>query len=808
MAGSIKGLTIEIGGNTAPLEKALKDTNKEISSTQKELKEVNKLLKLDPTNTELVKQKQQLLGEQIKSTTTKLNTLKEAQKQLDQTMKNGGEVNQKEYRELQRQIAQAENSLKDLKQQAKDCNPNVQKLKEGLQEVGEKAKGIAKEGVDLLVEGVKVLSATAVACGLALVKMGVDAGKSADDLNTLSAQTGLTTEQLQKFQYASDLIDVDMSTLTGALKKTTSAMNSAKSGTGKYAEAYKKLGVNIKNADGSLRNNNDVFNESIKALGKIENETERDALAMDLFGKSATELNPLIKGGIDTLDEMGKKAEELGLVLSQDALDGANKFNDQIDMIKANGQGLFTKIGNQVANDLLPTLETVNKKFEKVVGRLSKGLDKNGLKGLVDELIAMFNEIDWGEVAKTLSETIANAFNGISDFLGEVDWSKVGASIVEFLSNIDWGSIIQGVFNIIGGIIGGAGQFLGGAFGKAKEGIENWWNTELEKAGGDGGKAFLNGTKDAIINSGSFLYDNIGQPIAQGIADALDIDTDIPNFHKLTQELGIWWEDLKYKWQNNVLLPIETWWYTLLDDTARFFKGIIDKFQEFGQWVSKIPQDIANFFTGIWNDLTTWFSNLGTKIWEFFEGIGKSVIEFFTVKIPEYWKSFVEWCEKIPEKVQNFGKRLVEGLWNGIKNAKDWLLGKIEEWCGSVLAGFKAFFGIESPSKVMANVVGNNLALGIGKGFEKTMPRVINEMQEKLSNVTEAFKTEFAIGDIPQIEGNKIITENSYVTKNYSNTIETIRQPQNVELLLDGTKLARVLINPLNSEYNRLGVKI
>ena len=63
-------------------------------------------------------------------------------------------------------------------------------------------------------------------------------------------------------------------------------------------------------------------------------------------------------------------------------------------------------------------------------------------------------------------------------------------------------------------------------------------------------------------------------------------------------------------------------------------------------------------------------------------------------------------------------------------------------------------------------------------------------------------------GDIPQVQGNQIISENSYVTKNYTNTIETIRQPQAVELVLDGTKLARALIQPLDNEYNRLGVKI
>lgn len=88
------------------------------------------------------------------------------------------------------------------------------------------------------------------------------------------------------------------------------------------------------------------------------------------------------------------------------------------------------------------------------------------------------------------------------------------------------------------------------------------------------------------------------------------------------------------------------------------------------------------------------------------------------------------------------------------------------------------------------------------------MPSVIDAMQEKLAGVTTAFQTELSFADVPQIKGNEIISENQYITRNYTNTIETIRQPQAIELTLDGTKLARAMIPPLDSEYNRLGVKI
>lgn len=108
----------------------------------------------------------------------------------------------------------------------------------------------------------------------------------------------------------------------------------------------------------------------------------------------------------------------------------------------------------------------------------------------------------------------------------------------------------------------------------------------------------------------------------------------------------------------------------------------------------------------------------------------------------------------------------------------------------------------------MANEVGSYMAEGIGVGFSRTMPSVIDAMKQKLDGVSEAFQTELSFGDIPQIQGNQIISENQYITRNYTNTVETIRQPQTVELVVDGTKLARTLIQPLGDEYNRIGVRI
>ena len=190
------------------------------------------------------------------------------------------------------------------------------------------------------------------------------------------------------------------------------------------------------------------------------------------------------------------------------------------------------------------------------------------------------------------------------------------------------------------------------------------------------------------------------------------------------------------------------------------------------------------------------------------EVIAKALIDNLPILINASLTLTKKLFENIIGKIMKLGENIVKGLWEGMWGVKDWIIKKIRQLCQSMLDAIMGFFGIASPSKVMADEVGKFMAEGIGVGFGNTMPSVVKAMQEKLSGVTDAFTTELSFGDIPQVQGHTIYTENSYVTKNYTNTIETIRQPQSVDLILDGTKVARAIIPPLNNEYNRLGVKI
>lgn len=145
MGGRIEGITVEIGGNTVGLNKALQSTNKEINSTQKELREVEKALKLDPTNTDLLRQKQELLAKAVQETKVKVDALKAAKEKADADMANGTEVNQEQYRKLQREIAVGEASLKSLETQAAKTNTTLSNVATVSNKIADSAGNISKK---------------------------------------------------------------------------------------------------------------------------------------------------------------------------------------------------------------------------------------------------------------------------------------------------------------------------------------------------------------------------------------------------------------------------------------------------------------------------------------------------------------------------------------------------------------------------------------------------------------------------------------------------------------------------------------
>ena len=363
MAGNIKGITIEFQGDTSKLEKSIRQVTNSTKAIDKELKQVNNALKFNPTSVDLWRQKQQLLTAKIGETEKKLDLLKQQQKAMD-----GAEVdkNSAEYRNLQREIIATESKLKTFKGQLREIgNVNLRAASEQFKEWGSQLESAGQK--------MRGLSAAGAAVVASLGAIAYKSGTAADDLNTLSKVYSINTTDLQKYKVAADLVDVSVEDIAKSHVKLEKSMYSAQTGSKSQTAAFEKLGVSITNADGSLRDSDAVWQDTISALGQMTNETERDALAQQLMGKSAAQLNPLIEDQGETYKNLTDTLSKYDLdFVDQETLDKANEFNDQLDTMKALGSVALSTLGSQLAAYLAPALE----KVVDLVGRFAEWLSK------------------------------------------------------------------------------------------------------------------------------------------------------------------------------------------------------------------------------------------------------------------------------------------------------------------------------------------------------------------------------------------------------------------------------------------------
>lgn len=259
----------------------------------------------------------------------------------------------------QTEVAKQENLLRSLNDQQEQTGKTIISLADVVNGLANALGITLPPGVQAAVDKLGQFSASGAAAvtvvgGLvgALAKSTMDMSKTADDLLTLSTQTSLTTDQLQEFEYASELVDVSTDTLRGSLVKLTNNMQTAATGTGTAAEAFKKLHVRVSDSSGKLKDNYDVFLKTIDALGKMKNETERDALAMDIFGRSATDLNPLIEAGSGRLKELAEQAHEVGYVVDNETLQSFGELDDAMQKLDKQGDA----VKRSFAEALLPII--------------------------------------------------------------------------------------------------------------------------------------------------------------------------------------------------------------------------------------------------------------------------------------------------------------------------------------------------------------------------------------------------------------------------------------------------------------------
>lgn len=534
----VRGITIELGADTTGLSKALKGINSEIRNTQKDLKDVERLLKMDPGNTELLAQKQKLLSDRVEETKTKLDALKKAQESIDMSTEDG----QRQYDALSREIIQCENDLKEAESAAKSFNATAEKISVSAGKMADKFGTMAQKTRGLS------LAATGLVTGLA--GMAVKAASDADELTTLAKQTGLTTDEIQKMKYAAEGVDVDTDTIISGMKKMKKSLE-------KNKDTFKKMGVEVKTWNGEYRKTSDIFYDTIQALSEIPNETERDIVAMELFGKSADELAGVIDDGGAALRQLGKEAENLGVIIPEDDLARASELNDNIEKLKAQGSATLMEVGGQIAEMILPYLPEIQKWIEDILQKIRE-IDPETIK-------------------------IVAAITGITAVLSPVLSTISGiASIISVIAKI-----APGVASAVSGAIGSIGSFLTADIGAT-----------LAAGGASAGLMFASALAGSVIAfiGGVELGKKIGAWLFPDDAELYESYAGIEGTFRLIKDLAIALKDL-----------FVMTWEDLVRREKKLFDALSQAFGALCDWMS-------NAWTKTWNGMKSTFNSIWNSI--------------------------------------------------------------------------------------------------------------------------------------------------------------------------------------------------
>lgn len=427
------GLKIGIDGE-AEFRKSISNINEEYKTLKTEMATVTSAFDKNDQSQEKLTKQNEVLTKQIDLQKKKIEECNSALEKAKDKYGDNDRVTQSwqravntattELNKLERGLETNNAALVTHNSKLKDLSNASNDAKEKIGAMGDRMASAGSK----MTAGITVPAAAAIAGLSALVMKSVG---TADEMQRLSDVTGISAEELQKLNYAGSALGVQLETVTGAQAKLTKSMAGATDGTGTQAEAFATLGVSILDSNGNMRDANTVMMESFDALNGVGNETERDALAMAIFGKSAMELNPLIKAGSAGLKELTDEAEANGSVISNEGVAALDTFGDSLD---AMGLSIMGAVGS-VAADFTPTLqELANVAKDDIVPAIA------GIVKGAGDLIVGFTELD-----PTLQKVI----------LGTAGIALAAGPVM---------SVVGNVTSVVGGAVGAFGT-LSGAIG-------------------------------------------------------------------------------------------------------------------------------------------------------------------------------------------------------------------------------------------------------------------------------------------------------------------------------------------------------
>lgn len=432
--------------NTKAEESAAQKVKELQTAYNKATKELEKMeSSADTTNESLENQKKQV--EDLK------NKLQLAESGYDATTRKVSEYQtslnyaQAEQRAMESELGRTEKYLKEAQEATEGNATSIDRYGKEVQEATQDTSTFgdimkANLASDVISSGLSKLADLAKQAGEALVECAVGAAQYADDIATTATNTGIAAETLQELTYAQELMDVNLDTVTSAMAKNIKAMESARKGSADYAAAYRSLGVEVTDVtNGQLRDSETVFWEVVDALAEIENETTRDATAMQIFGKKAQDLNSLITIGSGGFKELAAEAHKTGFVLSDDVLNNLLKTSDAMERMK----NRITGVKNNIGGELAPVFE---KAFNRIGDVVEDAEDEiidlaedaiplaiDGLEWIIDNADLIISGVAGIAAASVEMKVVAPAVETVTTAWNAYKTANEGATVSQWLLN-------------------------------------------------------------------------------------------------------------------------------------------------------------------------------------------------------------------------------------------------------------------------------------------------------------------------------------------------------------------------------------
>ena len=748
MASRIKGITVEIGGDTTGLEKALKGVNSSIKTTQSALKDVERLLKLDPTNTELLTQKQKLLKDAIASTSEKLETLKEAQKQAKEQLERG-ELGQDKYDALQREIVETEQELKRLQEQAATTSVTLEKIAAAGDKFEKAGDSITNAG-----KQISVASAAVTGLGVAAVKTAADFDSAMANVAAISGATGDDLQALRdkaremgektKFS-ASEAADamsymamagwktgdmlsgiegiMHLAAASGEdLATTSDIVTDALTAFGLTAEDSAHFADILAAASSNANTNVSMMGETFKycapVAGALGYSAEDVAEAIGLMGNAgikSTQAGTALRTMMTKLQgELKLSGEALGEVTIQTAnADGSMR---ELSDILADCRTAFSKMSESEAAAAAETLVGKNAMsgFLALMNSAPGDIDKlrNAIEncdGSAEDMAAIMQDnlngqltilksqleelaISFGEMLMPVIRKVVTAVQGFVDKLNNMDEAQRKTIITIGLVIAALGPFLV----ILGTVISTVGKSMK-AYASATKGIKKLM---------------------VAVKSGTGIFGKLGTALGGISAPVLAI----------VAVIAVLVAAFTHLWKTNdgFRENIIATWTQIKETVSNFCQGIVDRLNSLGFEFSSITEVLKAVWDGFCNLLGPVFEGAFRFISDTLSTVLDVIlntVDFFIAVFSGDW----------------------EGAWEAVKNIFSSIWNGLVSWFTNILETIKGVLDVAlgwigtSWEQVWTNV--KNFFTNIWNGIKDFISSTINSISTTISNVITGIKT-------------------------------------------------------------------